>query len=113
MSKRKKFEIVSTTFDKRGYVIASAFNDYNKSHPLMKILGERVGKPENVYLHSEVLALLRSKDKTVDSIVVKRYDSKGEMTLAKPCVICQEALKMFGVKKVIYTTKNGWMEEKL
>lgn len=113
MSTRKKFQLTATTFCSKGRVIAHGENNYKKSHPFMKILGERVGKPQNVYLHSEVLALLRSKGKRVESIVVKRYDSKGGMMLAKPCVICQEAMKMFGVKKVIYTTKYGMVEEQI
>ena len=113
MSSRKKFQLTATTFCSKGRVIAHGENNYKKSHPLMSSLATRVGTPERIFLHAEVQALLRSKDKLVETIIVQRYNSKGEMTLARPCSVCMEALKIYGVSKIKYTTKDGWMEEKL
>lgn len=113
MSTRKKFVLTATTFCSKGRVIAHGTNNYRKSHPLMSSLASKVGTPERIFLHAEVQALLKSKDKIVETLLVQRYNSKGEMTLARPCPVCMEALKMYGVNRVKYTTKDGWMEEKL
>ena len=113
MSARKKFHLTATTFCSKGRVIAHGTNDYKKSHPLMSNLANKVGTPERIFLHAEVQALLKSKDKLVDTLIVQRYDSKGEMTLARPCPVCMEALKIYGVNKIKYTTRNGWVEEKI
>ena len=113
MSKRKKFEITATTFDRRGRFIARGENDYKKSHPIMFNIGVKVGQPEKIFLHAEVSALLKGKTKLPYLIVIQRYDIIGNMALSRPCSVCMEALRIYGVSKIKYTTKNGWMEETL
>lgn len=110
---RKKFTIISKTFDKKGRQLSVGLNSYSKSNPIMQYLGNKVGIPEKIYLHAEVQSLLRCKDKKPYKLTVERYDSEGNMAMSKPCPICSEALKMFGVSIVKYTTKDGWVEEKL
>ena len=100
---RKKYLIKATTFDKRGIPIAVAVNDYKKSHPLMSQLAARVGLHEKIYLHAEVCAILRSGDRKIHSISVERYNTDGSPALAKPCPVCQEAIKLWGIKNVFYT----------
>ena len=113
MSKRKKFQLTATTFDRKRRVIAHGENDYKKSHPIMFNIGVKVGQPKKIFLHAEVSALLKGKTKLPHSIVIQRYDLAGNMALSRPCSVCMEALRMYGVIKIKYTTKNGWMEENL
>lgn len=107
---RKKFQITAKAYDKRGTLIASAENNYKKSHPMMKYFAEKAGLPEKEYLHAEVRVLLMCKDKVPYSIVVERYNADGSMGLAKPCPVCQIAIKAYGVEKVCYTSPEGLVE---
>ena len=100
---RKKYLIKATTFDKRGVPIATGINDYKKSSPIMKQLAARVGLHDKIYLHAEVLAILRSGDRKISSIYIERYNTDGSPALAKPCPVCQEAIKLWGIKNVFYT----------
>ena len=70
----------------------------------MKQLAVKLGLPqEMIYQHAEVAALLRAGDKKVHRILVQRFDSQGNPKLAKPCLICQEAIKLWGVQVLEYT----------
>lgn len=100
---RKKYSITAKTYDKRGRLIASAENNYRKTHPLMLHFASKVGMCEKIYLHAEVLALIRSGEREVDHMVIERYNSDGSPALAKPCPVCTEAIKAFGVKQIFYT----------
>lgn len=101
----KRYKLFATCYDKRGRILSYGENSYSKSHPMMKYLAERVGVSEaKIYLHAEVQALLRAGDKQVHKLLVQRFDEQGKPALAKPCKICQEALKMHGCSILEYTT---------
>ena len=100
---KAKYHIRATCRDKSGNVLSTACNSYNKSHPMMHYLAVKVGHPAKIYLHAEVLALLKTRGKKVHSIHVERYNKRGEPMLAKPCPVCEEAIKAWGVKEVSYT----------
>lgn len=105
---KKRYVIIAKCFDKKGNVLSVGTNNYKKTHPLMQHFGKIAGLPEKEYLHAEIQALLRVKDKAVYKLTVERYDSDGNPALAKPCPVCQEAIKAFGVKIVEYTDHNGF-----
>lgn len=101
---RKQFEIKATIFDKRGRVISSGENSYWKTHPYQYELAKENGKPEAIYLHAEIAALIKLKDwRRAHKILVERYDSKGNPVLAKPCKICQAALDKAGINIIEHT----------
>lgn len=114
---KKRYTIVTKTYDKKGRLLSVATNNYNKGHPLMQYLAQKAGLPEKTRLHSEVLALIRAKDKQVYRLSVERYHADGTPALAKPCPVCQEAIKAFGVTVVEYTSPvestspEGWIYE--
>lgn len=97
-----KYAITAMTYNKRGKLLSVGHNSYEKTHPLQAKLGKKSGRPAAIYLHAEVAALLRSREK-VHKIVVFRYDKKGRPVNSKPCPSCQLAIKMFGVKVVQHT----------
>jgi hypothetical protein len=108
---RRRYEIISTCFDKRGRVLATAKNDYDKSHTLFKHFAVLAGEsPDKHYRHAEFNACLKSRGRDIHSILVQRFDAEGNPALAKPCKTCQLVLKSFGVKLVRYTTKEGVKE---
>ena len=105
--------LLAKCFNKQGRLISSAYNLPLKSHPLQLHFAKQVGLPLKDKLHSEILALIRSKEQKVHKITVERYGKSGRMLLSKPCPICQAGIKDWGVREVEYTTEDGWVTEYL
>lgn len=57
-------------------------------------------------LHAEMHALLKCGDADGADVVVARSKPSGKPGLAKPCDVCREILRRFGVRKVFYTTDS-------
>lgn len=110
---RKKFKIFAEAFDRKGNRISMAENNYKKTHPLMKFFAEKVNLEEKLYLHAEVLALIRAGEQKVHTMHIFRQGADGSNALAKPCPVCTEALKAWGVKEIVYTTMGGFNKEYL
>ena len=106
----KKYVILAKCYDKRGRLISVGTNSYTKTHTIQSYYAKKAGLDVKEYLHSEIQALIRAGDKQVYKLVVERYNADGQPALAKPCVVCQEAIKAYGVKKVCYTTPDGIKE---
>lgn len=108
MSERKKYSLVATTFDKKGRVLSSAFNDYKRSHPLGKHFALIVGESEHKdKIHAELGAVLKAGKNVIHSVLVQRFNKDGSMACAKPCKACSAMLEAFGVRIVKYTTEEG------
>ena len=98
----RRYEIKALAYDKRGKLLSVGLNSYTKTHPLQALLGRKAGKPNAIYLHAELAALLKSKEQ-VHKLVVLRYDKDGKPAMAKPCPACQLAITHYGVKHVEHT----------
>ena len=95
--------ILAKCYDKRGLLLSVGVNSYSKTHPLQKHFAEKVGHNEREFLHAEIQAILRAKDKPIYRITIERYDRYGNPALAKPCPVCQEAIRAFGIQVVEFT----------
>ena len=84
--------------------ITSATNNDDKSHPRQAWWAERVGLREKIYLHAEMAALIKARE-DADTIVVVRLGGHDGKSLrnAKPCPICEPALRFAGIKHVYYS----------
>jgi len=84
--------------------IATAVNMDDKSHPIQALWAERVGLHEKIYLHAEMAALIKARE-DADTIVVVRLGGHDGKSLrnAKPCPICEPALRFAGIKHVYYS----------
>ena len=80
-----------------------------------RVLGTGVNRTRNFCLnvddpercssiHAEIAALKRCKDVKDATIYIARVNRQGETRMSKPCNLCQEALDLAGVKKIVYTT---------
>lgn len=98
-----KHKLIAKCYDKRGKLISTATNQYDKSHPLQSELADRVGLPEKIFLHAEISAIIKARKKTIHKISIARFGADGSTRLAKPCPICQLAIKQAGIKVVEYT----------
>lgn len=99
-----KHTITATITDKRGRTLAVAQNDYTKTHPLQHRFACYVGQPARIFLHAEIhaLAKLRHTDKPY-KISIERYHKNGKPANAKPCPVCEYAIKQYGINHVEYT----------
>jgi len=98
----RRYDITALAYDKRGKLLAVGKNSYTRTHPLQAKFGKKVGKPQAIFLHAELAALLKARA-PVHKLVVTRFTKYGEPANAKPCPSCQEAIKYFGVKHVEHT----------
>lgn len=118
MSTHSKFKL-GAVIVKNSKVISKGFNREGKTHPLLVKEKQSFydSKPylvENI--HAEFHAIMRTVNKSDlkgSTIIVFRCTSDGTLALARPCNSCQLFLKKFGIKKMIYTTSEGWNEERL
>lgn len=111
MRLRKRYTLIATCFDRKGKVLGTGVNNYKKSHPLMQHFAVKAGESdEKIYMHAELSAVLQSGRKEIDSILVQRFHTNGDVANAMPCPTCQQMLKSFGVKCVRYTTDEGIKE---
>lgn len=95
----RRYEITALAYDKRGKLLAVGRNSYTRTHPMQARFGKKAGKPNAIYLHAELAALLKAREQ-VHKLVVLRLDRHGKPALAKPCPACQLAIKEFNVKQV-------------
>ena len=67
--------------------------------------------------HAEVNLLRKIRFLDIDfsrvSVYIYRELKNGELGMARCCPACMAALKSLGIKKICYTTDNGFAEEKL
>lgn len=104
-----KHRISAIITDSAGKIISKAVNSYDKTHPLQAEYASKTERPDRIYLHAEIAALVKCR-KMPHTLYVFRFLHDGQMGLAKPCPICQIALREAGVKKVVYTTESGISE---
>lgn len=99
---KSKFELVATVFDRKGNILSKATNSYQKSHTIQARYAKRVGLEDKIFLHAEIAALIKCRGIPY-KIKIERYSKKGEPLLAKPCPICELAIKEAGIHIVEYT----------
>lgn len=96
--------ITSTVYDKRGRILAVGNNSFVKTHTKQKRYAIKAGLPECIYLHAEVISIIRAlKNGIPYKIKVERYYKNGKPALAKPCPICELCIKESGISVIEYT----------
>lgn len=100
---KKRYKIKATTYDRRGRVISTAYNDYHKTHPIQSDYAKRADMEYRQLLHAEILAIIRARGKPIHKIKIERYDNDGNPKNAEPCPVCSLAIKEAGIEFVEYT----------
>lgn len=94
----------ATVYDKKGRKLSVGYNSYVKTNTYQAKLAEQVGTPDKQFLHAEIAAILKiKKGGKPHKIHIERYNKNGEPMLAKPCPICEIAIKMVNIKIISYT----------
>jgi len=101
----RKQEITAVIYDKRGRVISIGYNSYVKTHPMQAFYAKKTGNESRVFLHAEMDAIIKagSRIQQAYKISIFRYTRDGKPACAKPCAVCQEALKHTPIKIVEHT----------
>jgi len=98
------FDITAIIYDKRGMVLSVGKNSYVKTHPLQKKYAEQVGLKEKEFLHAEVAAIIKCvKLEKAHKIKIFRFGAKNQPMMAKPCPICETAIRAAGIEIVEHT----------
>lgn len=84
----------------KGTVVSIGVNHYTKSHPIQAKHAQSANQPDKIYLHAEIDCLNKAH-KPIDTMIVLRTNKVGNFANAKPCPVCQHALK--GIKNVYHS----------
>jgi tRNA(Arg) A34 adenosine deaminase TadA len=93
----------------QGKLISKACNN-TKSHPAM------IRFDRYVTTHAEASAINKVKNKSLlngSTMIVYREKKLGGLGLSRCCELCMELVKLYKIKKIIYTTDTGYMEERI
>lgn len=101
--KRGEQRHYALVLDKKDRVISEAANSYIRTHTAMYKASRKLGLVKD-YCHSELLALIKDRDRRGVKLVVVRVNSKGEACYSEPCLVCKEILKNFNnIKSVEFS----------
>lgn len=103
MATKRKYSMTALAYDKRGRLVAIGKNSYHKTHPLQKSLALRAGKPNKIFLHAEIDAIVKAKGRPIYKMVVLGYNSNGKAVRSKPCSCCMIGINDYGIKHVEHT----------
>lgn len=104
MTRRQTQNITAVIYDKKGRVLSVGKNSYVKTHPKQAMHANKVGLPEKIFLHAEMDAIIRCRDLSrAHKIIVSRINKKGRYANAKPCPVCQSAIKEASIQNVEWT----------
>jgi deoxycytidylate deaminase len=105
---------------KKNRIIASAVNDYTRTHPVQALAAQNAARIFNepqlenkTFLHSEIRALIKARE-DADTIVVCRVGGHGgqELRMSRPCRVCEGYIRSCSeVVHIHYSTPQGFMYE--
>ena len=99
-----------------GKICVAAANNCNKTHPIQLKYNHSAGitYKQRDYLHAEMSAMIKAfkagYDLSKATLYIARTMHSGT-GLAAPCGACRAAIKEFGIKKIVYTTYDGYVVE--
>ena len=110
-----KYKIGCVIVDKHR-IISSGSNSNTKCHPIQADLDKRMFNCECAgKLHAEVasiIPLLKYKPDLSRSILYTYREYKdGSLAMARPCARCIQFIKSVGIKRIRYTTSDGFASE--
>lgn len=107
-SKFKHFTFIC----ERNKIVCTGFNTSFKTHTIAHKFGHRFS-----CIHSELSAINCFKYKlsllSKYRIINVRIHADGSLGNSRPCIHCQYMLSSFGIRRIMYSTKNGFVEETL
>lgn len=99
-------------------VISTGCNSQTKCHSLQARLDkERFGECVPGKLHAETAALLPFVQNNIKlhgaSIYIFRQHKDGSLAMARPCPSCMKLIKQCGIRRIYYSSDDGYIREDL
>lgn len=101
---KKKSRHYCVIVNKRGRIVSESSNDYGCTHPQQHMWAKRAGRPEAIYLHSELACLLKDRKRQGVKMFVARVNASGEACYSAPCEICSLAIASYSNIKFVEFT---------
>ena len=103
----------------KGTIVATAYNT-NKTSPLQakyNVYRFRADTPDKAHAEISLIQKLRWKfgdsiDWSKVHIYLYREYKDGNLGPSRPCPSCMTLMRELGIKKIYYTTEDGFVEEK-
>lgn len=83
-----------------GSVISYAFNRSKFNSVADRFYPKQVG---NGTVHAEIGCIIRARDPSHSTIYVARVNRSGSLLYSRPCNMCIEVMRHFGVRRCLYT----------
>ena len=99
---------------KKNRIIAIGTNT-EKTHPIQKHYDKFRKFPTHHRIHAEIKAIINSKLNHLDgcSIYIYRETKSGHLANSRPCPSCIQMIKNYGIRKIGYSTNDGFCIEEL
>ena len=100
-------------------IISSGCNSVSRHHRLQaRIDRKHFGNDlSQGAVHAEIDALIplirKKRDLSCAAVYVFRQRHDGSLAMARPCARCLEVIQKYGIKRICYTTDDGFAIEKL
>lgn len=101
----KKKKVVACFMDGGTIIMAS---NQKKTNPHAARLNYR-----NCHMHAEFSVLRQVRDAKNGTLYVYRENQGGVISLARPCNECMVYIREKGVRKIVYSTNQGWAKERI
>ena len=117
-SQGRYIKIAAAVFTKKGYCVATSTNQ-KKTHYLQAYYNATMPFSRTPYLHAEMAALLKARWQVGEqrlkgcTLCVARKLNCNGYGMARPCAACRAAIIDMGIKRVVYTTEDGYCIENL
>ena len=99
-------------------IVSSGYKSLTRCHPIQaKLDTEKYGEACPGKRHAEIDAifpLLKNGSNYSGAVIyVARILKNGNIAMARPCSSCEKLIRQLGIKKMYYTTPNGYAVERL
>jgi deoxycytidylate deaminase len=102
INSNKKYWVIAASLDHHNNIISIGENSYQKTHPMQSRFSRQAGNRDREYLHAEIASLVKNRS-IVESIMVVRMTCGGLVRMARPCNICNLALREAGIKYIYFS----------
>lgn len=104
----------------KGTILSKGFNS-NKTHTIQKKYNlyryddRKSNHYYREYVHAEIMALSKIKFLDIDfskiELYLYRQTKDGKLAMSRPCNSCMAYIKKMGIRKIHYTTYDGYATE--
>jgi deoxycytidylate deaminase len=106
INSNKKYWVIAASLDHHNNIISIGENSYQKTHPMQSRLAIKNGTRDREYLHAEIASLVKVRS-LVESIMVVRMTCGGLVRMARPCNICNLAIREAGIRNIHFSGDDG------